>query len=174
MQNSSVEKVKVEALKISLQSSFPRSISFFSENPPSFEASQVALYHQQQIAKMFPKSKIEQDLINDEISIFIPSVSVFKETNTSFKPSADVLFSQINSLLNNQSIKNKYTMDFIFFEDLTEEQNYPIFEHLTTKRAQVIANKLYELNLDKKNFSIGIEKGNSNHIKLHFRKQEVL
>ena len=174
VQNSSFEKVKVEALKVSLQSSFSRSVSLFGQNGPSFEASQVAIYHQNQIAKMFPKSQIEQDFIKDEISIFIPASAVFKETDITFQPTANVLFLQIASLLNNRFIKNKYMMDFILFEDLTLEQNYPIFEHLTTQRLEKIANKMYRMDLPDENISFGIEKGNAAYLKLHFRKRRGL
>ena len=174
VQNSSFEKVKVDALKMSLHSSFAQSTSFFAQNAPSFEASQVVVYHQTQIAKMFPKSEIEQDLINDEISIFIPITALFKETSTELQPSANVLFYQITSLLNNRFIKNKYTMDFILFEDIPKEQNYPIFEHLTTERLNIITDKMYSMNLPKNSFSVGIEKGNGAFSKLHFRKRRTL
>ena len=122
---------------------------------------------------MFPNSQIKQDLINDEISIFIPIDALFKETSINFQPSANVLFLQIESLLKNNFIKNKYIMDFILFEDLTEEQNYPIFEHLTTQRLSVVAEKLYQMDLLHNNFSVGIEKGNAQNIKLHFRKRRL-
>ena len=174
VQNSSFEKVKVDALKMSLHSSFTKSTSLFAQNTPSFEASHVAIYHQNQIAKMFPKSEIKQDLINDEISIFIPTNALFKETDIEFQPTANVLFYQIASLLNNPFIKNKYMMDFILFEDVSTEQNYPIFEHLTTQRLNTIAKKMYQMNLPENNFSVGMEKGNATYLKLHFRKRRAL
>ena len=173
VQNSTFEKVKVDALKVSLQTSFSQNQPLFQKVRPSFEIRQIATFHQKKIAKIFTHSKIHQDLINDEISIFIPTNAIFKETSSEFQTTASVLFHQIDSLFKNDLIKNKYIMDFVLFEDLTKEQNFPIFEHLTTQRLQKFSERIKDTSLLLKNYSIGIEKGDASFLKLHFRKRRT-
>ncbi len=173
VKNSSFEENKIDAMRVSLQSSFTQTTPLFQWAKPSFEASQVAVFHQSQIAKMFPKSQISQDLANDEIAIFLPTNSIFVETSDDFKSSANVFFAQLKSLLNAAFVKNKYVVDIILFEDLPTSQDYPIFNHLTTLRAQKISDKMNRTAIGEMMYSIGIEKGNARYFKLHFRKRSV-
>ena len=167
---SSFEASKVDALKTSLKNSF-NTASVFQTAQPSVEASQVAIYHQSQIAKMFPNSEILQDLINDEITIFIPSSDIFYETLSDFKPTSAVLFKQIHSLLSSSIVKNKYTVDFVLFDDLTTKQNYPVYSHLSTQRLEKIKAHLDEIGIRQNAYTLGVEKGSDDKVKLHFRKR---
>lgn len=171
LSQSSFEKVKVDAVRTSLQSSFNSSLPLFQSLKPSFEASQVALYHQSLIAKTFPASQISQDLVNDEISLYLPIDNIFEKTSANFTPISSIFFQQLKSLLNAPFVKNKYVVDFIVFEDLTKTQSYPIFSNLTTSRAQQIHDKLQRIGVSDTLYSVGIEKGNAQLFKLHFRKR---
>ena len=138
---------------------------------PSFEASQLAIYYQNTIAKVFPLSEIKQNLINDEVSIFIPISVLFKETDKIFSSKADIFFNQIKNLLEKDFIQRKYVMDFILFEDLISSQSYPVYEHITTQRLEKVDKKMAQHGILAQNYSVGIEKGEADFFKLHFRRR---
>ena len=167
---SSFEPSKVDALKTSLKNSFATT-NTFQKIQPSVEASQVAIYHQSQIVKMFPNSEILQDLINDEITIFISNSDIFYPTLPDLKPTSAVLFKQIASLLPSPIIKDKYVLDFVLSDDLTTKQNYPIYSHLSTQRLEKIKTYLDKIGIKESAYTLAVEKGSDDKIKLHFRKR---
>ena len=65
-------------------------------------------------------------------------------------------------------------IDFILFEDLGKNQDFPIYKHLTTERLETLKSTIENITADKKSYSIGVEKGNAHFIKLHFRKRRTL
>ena len=174
VKNSSFEKVKVDALQSSIQKSFSHSPSFFQKLKPSTQANHIIIYYQTKIAKDFPFSKIEQDFLNDEVLIFLPIDSLFKITSFEFNQKSNLFIKQIEALLKSKFLANKYIIDFILFEDLGKNQDFPIYKHLTTERLEILKSTIENIASDKKSYSIGIEKGNANFIKLHFRKRRTL
>ena len=62
-------------------------------------------------------------------------------------------------------------MDFILFEDLTSYQTYPVYEYITTQRLEEVDKKLVQHGILAQNYSVGIEKGEADFFKLHFRKR---
>ena len=67
---SSFEKVKFEAAKSSLRSSFNFHVPLFQKRTASTEVNKITLFYQNNIAIIFPSSEIIQDLNNDELTIF--------------------------------------------------------------------------------------------------------
>jgi hypothetical protein len=174
VKNSSFEKVKVEALQSSIEESFSRKHSFFQEIYPSNQANHIIIYYRTKIEKDFPFSKIKMDIFNDEVLIFLPIDSLFKTTSFEFNPKSKLFIKQIEGLLKSKFLEDKYIVDFILFEDLGKNQDFPIFKHLTTERLEALKATIESIAADKKSYSIGIEKGNDNFIKLHFRKRRTL
>ena len=168
---SSFENIKFEAAKSSLHSSFSFQIPLFQKVSPSNELSGIVLYHQNNIALSFPSSEIHQDPVNDEVTILIKSDLIFEKTTSTLTPHAHVLFNQMKNLLNTTLIRNKYVVDFILFEDLTQSQNYPVFNEITTERLQKISEKMKGLSVDESLYGVGIEKNDRHELKIHFYKR---
>lgn len=167
---SSFEKVKFEAAKSSLHSSFSFYIPLFQKKGLSHESNNIASFHKNNIALIFPSSEIHQDPTNDEVTILINSDLIFEKTTSNLTSHATILLNQIKTLLNSNLIKGKYVVDFILFEDLTNSQNYPVYNEITTERLQKISEKMKRISVPDSVFGVGIEKGDKPEFKIHFYK----
>lgn len=167
---SSFEKIKFEAAKSSLRSSFNFHVPLFQKKASSTEANKIASFHQNNIALIFPTSEVLQDLNHDELTILIESDLLFEKMTSNMTSHANLLFNQMKALLNTNFVKDKYVVDFVLYEDLTKSQNYPIFNEITTERVQRIQEKLQGLGVPENIYGVGIEKNDRPLLKIHFYK----
>ena len=167
---SSFEKVKFEAAKSSLYSSFNLHIPLFQRRASSTESNSIVTFHKNNIALIFPFSEIHQDPTSDDVTILIKSDLIFEKSTSNLTSHANILLNQIKSLMNTSLIKDKYVVDFILFEDLTQSQNYPVFNEITTERLQKISEKMKRISVPENVFGVGIEKSDKPDFKIHFYK----
>ena len=95
---------------------------------------------------------------------------MFEKTTSDLTSHANLLFNQMKTLLNTNFVKDKYVVDFVLYEDLTRSQNYPVFNEITTERAQRIQEKLRGLSVSENIYGVGIEKNDKPLLKIHFYK----
>ena len=165
---SSFEKIKFEAAKSSLHSSFNFYIPLFQKKALSNGSNSIVSFHKDNIALVFPSAEVHQDPTNDEVTILIKSDLIFEKATSKLTSHAHILFNQIKSLLNTNLVKDKYVVDFILFEDLTTSQNYPVFNEITTERLQKISEKMKAISVPENVFGVGIEKSDKPEFKIHF------
>lgn len=167
---SSFEKIKFDAAKSSLHSSFNFHIPLFQRKSFSISSNGIVSFHKNNVALIFPSAEIHQDPTSDEVTILIKSDLIFEKGTSNLTSHANILLNRIKSLLNARIIKDKYIVDFILFEDLTNSQNYPIFNEITTERLQKISEKMKRISVPDNMFGVGLEKGDKPEFKIHFYK----
>lgn len=172
---STVEKVKSDAVRDSLSSTF-RAVLSPSTNPTEFTSKDgnilAGQQFQEQITDLFATSiqvaKVEIVRPGSLMRIKLPVSAMFAEGATEVRPVAVPVLDRIVAVLSSRPPGLRFDMEFVIGSPLGENKSLPVAQTLESERAGNLAREMARRGVPPDSIAVGIQPGRADQVTIWF------